>query len=276
MPASAPYFAHNEPHGRPPYDENSTTVAEAQAAQRAAETLVRVKSEFLSLAAHDLSQPVQSLELVINAIGNALVVPAECGSRMAEISRLSAQANAALARMRELVRMLLEIARLESGTACVHAKPVSVSEIFSYLERQFAPLAGARALAFETESSDHLIDTDPTLLRGMLANLLANALRYTQRGEVRLESAPAADGRLHLLVRDTGIGIPQSELASIFEDFRRLDEAERLTSEGFGLGLGLVRRLSSLLGFPVHVESAVGRGSTFAIEIPPAKVLCLA
>jgi signal transduction histidine kinase len=251
-------------------------IAEAQAAQHAAEALVRVKSEFLCLAAHDISQPVQSLELVINAMGQALAAPTECGSKLAEISRLAAQANVALARMRELVRMLLEIARLESGTVRVHAEPVPVTEVFGYLERQFAPLARARALAFETESADHLVETDPTLLRGMLANLLANALRYTQRGEVRLASVPAGDGRLHLLVRDTGIGIPRSELASIFEDFRRLDEAERLTSEGFGLGLGLVRRLSGLLGLPVHVDSAIGRGSTFAIEIPPAKVLCLA
>jgi two-component system CheB/CheR fusion protein len=251
-------------------------IAEAQDAQRAAEALVRLKSEFLSLAAHDLSQPVQSLELVISAMGQAIAAPIQCGAKLAEILRLSAQASVALARMRELVRMLLEIARLESGTVRVHAEPVPVTEIFGYLEQQFTPLARARSLAFETESSDHLVETDPTLLRGMLSNLLANALRYTQRGEVRLESALVGDGRLRLLVRDTGIGIPQNELASIFEDFRRLDEAERLTSEGFGLGLGLVRRLSGLLGLPVHVDSAVGRGSTFAIEIPPAKVLCLA
>lgn len=274
MLAPSPRFALSRSPDRCPHGESSRRIAQAQAAQRAAEELVRIKSEFLSLAAHDLSQPLQSLELVIDAMGQALAAPTEGGSKLAEVSRLSGQANAALARMRELVRMLLEIARLESGTVRVHAEPVSVAEMFSYLERQFAPLARARALAFETESTDHLIVTDPTLLRGLLANLLANALRYTRCGEVRLKSAPAKDGRLHLLVQDTGIGIPQSELARIFEDFRRLDEAERLTSEGFGLGLGLVRRLSGLLGTPVHVESTVGRGSTFAVEIPQAKVSC--
>ena len=174
--------------------------------------------------------------------------------------------------MRELVRMLLEIARLESGTVIVHREAVSVVEMFAHLERQFAPVARAKALTFASEPSAHVIDTDPALLRGLLANLIANALRYTPQGEVRLQSTAVANGSLHLAVRDTGIGIPEHELGAIFNDFRRLGQAQRLSNEGFGLGLGLVRRVSALLELPVHVESTVARGSTFTVEVPPAKV----
>lgn len=258
------------------YSEYTMGGIESQRQRWDAEELLRTKNEFLCLAAHDLCQPVQSLELVISAIGQTLARPSTCEERLHELSRLSAQADAALARMRELSRMLLEIARLESGTVRAHPEPTPVAEIFEHLERQFAPVARAKTLAFHLEPSAHLIYTDPALLRGVLANLIANALRYTPRGEVRLQSVVVADGSLQLTVRDTGIGIAPSELGRIFEDFCRLDAAQRLTREGFGLGLGLVRRLSALLGLPVHVESTLGHGSAFTIEVPTAQVFCLA
>ncbi len=249
------------------------SIVEFRAVQRAAQELVRAKSEFLCLAAHDLCQPMQSLDLLIDEIGHA-AGGASSGNyeELSQISRLAAQAQVSLARMRELVRMLLEIARLESGTVHIETQPVPIAEMFEYLKRQFTPMARAKALGFKIEPSMHIVDTDPTLLRGLLANFVANALRYTSSGEVRLQATAAADGSLRLAVRDTGIGIPNSEITRIFEDFHRLGDAERLACDGFGLGLGLVRRLSALLGLPVKVESTVGTGSTFAVEIPAVKV----
>lgn len=248
------------------------SILEFRAMQRAAQELVRAKSEFLCLAAHDLCQPLQSLDLLIDEIGHAAAPSSPDLVDLAQISRLAVQAQASLARMRELVRMLLEIARLESGTVRIDTQPVPVAEMFEYLKRQFTPVARAKALGLKIEPSAYIIDTDPTLLRGMLANFVANAFRYTSTGEVRLQSTAAADGCLRLAVRDTGIGIPASEITRIFEDFHRVGDAEGPGREGFGLGLGLVRRLSALLGLPVKAESIVGRGSTFAVEIPAVKV----
>ena len=245
--------------------EQHRILDEVRAARRAAEEVARVKGEFLSFAAHDLSQPVQTLELMINAI--------EARTRHSEeMAELSALATISLARMRELLKMLLEISRIESGTLQIHQQPVPVAEIYEYLERQFGPIARAKALAFVTEPCAHIVETDPALLRGMLSNLVANAIRYTPRGEVRLHSTTGAEGKLCLAVCDTGIGIPSEHLKTIFEDFRRLDASKNTAGDGFGLGLGIVRRLSNLLGFPVTVQSTVGRGSTFGIEIPPANV----
>ncbi len=127
-----------------------------------------------------------------------------------------------------------------------------------------------------TSTSAHVIETDPSLLRCMLSNLVSNAIRYTAHGEVRVMSEVEPDENLCLAVSDTGIEIPESELTRVFDDFHRLPEAERTVREGFGLGLGIVRRLSAALGCPVDVRSALGRGSTFRIEIPAGKVCGIA
>lgn len=246
--------------------EQHRVLDEVLAARRAAEEIARVKGDFLDFAAHDLSQPLQALELTIGAIEQR-------AAQSSEIAELAALAVTSLARMRELLKMLLEISRIESGTVPIHAEPVQIADVYDHLERQFAPVARAKALAFVTESCPHIIEADPALLRGMLSNLVANAIRYTPTGEVRLLSTLSADGRLCLSVSDTGIGIPTEHIQAIFKDFYRLEETARSSSEGFGLGLGIVRRLSGLLGFPVTVQSTVGCGSTFRIGIPVSQIL---
>jgi signal transduction histidine kinase len=238
---------------------------EVHQARHAAEEVARVKGEFLSLAAHDLCQPEQTLELVIGALSRSTL-------QASDIDELATIASAALARMRELLKMLLQISRLESGTVKVADEPVSVADIYDDLERQFGPVARAKALRYVSAPCPNIVETDPTLLRGMLGNLLSNAIRYTRQGEVRIQCSTNEEGGLHLAVQDTGIGIPNDQLQAIFNDFNRLAEGRAAHGEGFGLGLGIVRRLSTVLGLSVTVESALGRGSTFRVRIPPDKV----
>jgi PAS domain S-box-containing protein len=245
--------------------ERNRFLDELRSARQLAEQIARVKGEFLALAAHDLSQPEQQLELVISAIERR--VPAS-----ADMAELTSLASGALRRMRELLKMLIEISRLESGTVRVAEEPISVAEIFGELERQFAAAARAKNLSFGSDPCQHIVETDPALLRGMLSNLVANAIRYTPQGEVSVRCVVSAEGGLRLAVSDTGIGIPTEQLHRIFEDFQQLEEARGEQREGFGLGLGIVRRLSALLGFPVSVQSTPGQGSTFGVDIPPAKV----
>ena len=232
---------------------------------RAAQEVARVKGEFLALAAHDLSQPVQTMELAIGLISRLTELPPECAEAIEF-------ASTSLIRMRELLRMLLEISHLESGTIQVREQPVRVADICSDLEQQFGPVARAKAIAFRSIPCPRVIEVDPALLRGMLSNLVANAVRYTPVGEVSVECAASQDGGVDVAVRDTGIGIPAEQRTAIFDDFHRSANAERENHEGFGLGLGIVRRLSKLLGFPVTMNSELGRGSTFAVHIPKEKV----
>lgn len=240
--------------------ERCRMLSQLQDAKQQAEMAARAKGEFLSYAAHDLTQPVQALELAVDSIRQKIPVSSE-------VPELTA-ATDSVARMRELLKMLLEISRIESGTVRAQEEPVAVAEMFECLARQFGAAARAKGLEFICAVRGEVIDTDPVLLRSLLGNLLGNAIRYTPAGEVRLAAQSRPDGSLSLEVSDTGIGIPGSELKRIFEDFHRLEEARRVTREGFGLGLGIVRRLADLLGFAVSVQSTIGSGSTFSIEIP--------
>jgi len=245
--------------------ERNAILDELKRSREAARDVAQVKGEFLALAAHDLSQPVQTLELVISSIERHTALPAE-------LVELAVLASTSLARMRELLKMLLDISRVESGTIQIIEQPIRVADICNDLERRFGPIARAKTLQFRSTPCPHILETDPALLRAMLSNLVANAVRYTSRGEVFIECTASVDGGMRLAVHDTGIGISHEQRRMIFDDFYRGAEAERANRDGFGLGLGIVRRLSKLLAFPVTVESEVSRGSTFTVHIPKDKV----
>ena len=112
--------------------------------------------------------------------------------------------------------------------------------------------------------------TDPELLRRLLGNLVSNAIRYTHRGQVEIACIRRGD-ELAVEVRDTGIGIPQDQLGRVFEEFYQVDNGTH-RPEGLGLGLSIVQRLQQLLGCGVHVESVVGKGTTFRVTIPRAEL----
>ena len=238
---------------------------ELDRSRQAAEEVARLKGEFLRLAAHDLSQPVQTLEFVVSSIQKQADLPGDAAT-------LAGVASSSLTRMRELLKMLLDISRIESGTIQVMELPIQVADILGDLERQFGPNARAKNLAFTTRPCARVLATDPALLRAILSNLTANAIRYTPRGEVSIDCVPVDDGGVRFAIQDTGIGIPPEKTQVIFNDFYRSADAETTSHDGFGLGLGIVRRLSTILGFPVTVESVVGRGSTFAVHVPKEKV----
>jgi two-component system CheB/CheR fusion protein len=111
------------------------------------------------------------------------------------------------------------------------------------------------------------IRSDPRLLEQMIRNLLSNALKYTQQGKV-LVGCRRHKGKLRIEIWDTGIGIPESELQAIFEEYHQLDNAARQRSHGLGLGLSIVKSLGELLGHRVRVRSLQGKGSVFSIEVP--------
>lgn len=231
-------------------------------ARIAAEQANRSKTQFFAAASHDLRQPLHAVGLFASALADKV--------RDTEGAKLVASINDSVQALEALFNELLDISKLDSGII----KPVIVRlrlpEIFDGLRREFAPEAANKGLRLTIASGPHMVASDAVLLERILRNLISNAIRYTAAGDVTVNAVPA-DGMLRIEVSDTGIGIRAEDSDRIFEEFLQLDNPGRTSKKGLGLGLSIVQRLCSLLGYRVHLASEYGKGSTFSFEIPAAR-----
>ena len=218
----------------------------------------RQKSHFLAAASHDLRQPLQTLNLLNRAAQRM------AGSNAALTALLDRQ-QVALDSMAALLASVLDISKLDSGA--VEARPAAcpVERIFARLRSDFEPQAADKGLDLTIERSAETAFTDAELLRRLLANLVSNAIRYTNAGEVRVSCLARGD-KLQIEIRDTGIGIPLDQLERVFEEFYQVDRGTQ-RPEGLGLGLSIVRRLGSLLRCDIKLDSAVGKGTSFFVNV---------
>jgi signal transduction histidine kinase len=226
--------------------------------RQAAVAAVAMKNRFLASAAHDMRQPVLALSLYADWLRNE---PELVGEIAPKIVRATHAVNT-------LFDSLFDLARIDAGQVHLHIEAVDVTQLLHDLELQYRPLAEAKGLRFRARAVPGTVLTDPVRVRRMLGNLLSNAIKYTPRGGVLLAARRGRDG-LRVEVRDTGIGIAHENLRDVFLEFYKV--ADHLgTSDGFGLGLAIVARLSRVLGHPVSVQSSVGRGSVFRVALHDA------
>jgi signal transduction histidine kinase len=146
-----------------------------------------------------------------------------------------------------------------------------VDELFSTLRGMLRPLesVGAVELIFENESAAPVLQTDEGKLSQILRNFISNALKFTEKGEVKVKAIQhPGEPVMHLAVSDTGLGIAESDLQLIFEEFSQIENPLQKRSKGTGLGLPLCKKLAELLGGSIAVQSAPGKGSTFTLTIP--------
>ncbi|HET9025640.1 MAG TPA: hybrid sensor histidine kinase/response regulator [Burkholderiaceae bacterium] len=231
----------------------------AEDARREAENATRSKTQFFAAASHDLRQPLQAIGIYVSLLKKRATGPLE---------PLVNNMSTAVESLSKLVEELLEISRLDSGSIQPKVDQVSLDEMFSLLEQEFTPLAASKGLSLRVRRSGHAADSDPMLLQRVIRNLLANAIRYTQRGGVLL-AARARGGLISVEVWDTGPGIKQGEVDRIFEEFYRGESSKAENSgTGFGLGLSIVRRICGLLGHPLIVTTRPGTGTVFRVEVP--------
>jgi two-component system CheB/CheR fusion protein len=180
--------------------------------------------------------------------------------------KLVARLDETAAAMSGMLNTLLDINQLEAGT--VHAERVSfpIVDLLNRLKDEFTYHAEAQNLALRVVPCGISINSDPRLLEQMIRNLLSNALKYTRLGKVLLGCRRRRDV-LSIEIWDTGVGIPNEELQTIFDEYHQLDNAARERSRGLGLGLSIVQGLADLLGHRVRVRSQPGSGSVFSIDI---------
>jgi two-component system CheB/CheR fusion protein len=228
-------------------------------AKRQADAANTAKSRFLAAASHDLRQPLQTLALLHGMLAKNVAGEKE--------QNLIVRVDEALGSVTSMLNTLLDINQLEVGAVKAKIVDCPVSEILERLRDELTYHAHAAGVGLRVVSCRLSIRSDPRLLEQMIRNLLSNALKYTRRGSV-LVGCRRRRGNVHIEVWDTGLGIPESELQAIFEEYHQVDNKARQRSRGLGLGLSIVKSLGELLGHPIRVRSLPGKGSMFSIEVP--------
>ncbi len=225
-----------------------------------------LKTRFLANVSHELRTPLSS----ILSLARLLLDRAD-GELSNEQDR---QVDFILRSAHDLAGMvndLLDLARIESGREPVNPEPVDLAEVFKALRGMLRPLvppdSPVRLVIDDPEGLPPMV-TDEGKLSQVLRNFLSNALKFTERGEVRLVAEPGPGEMVVFSVSDTGIGIREEHLARIFEEFGQVDGPIQRRVKGTGLGLPLARKLARLLGGDVGVRSEPGVGSTFSATIP--------
>jgi signal transduction histidine kinase len=171
----------------------------------------------------------------------------------------------------DMVNDLLDLAKVDAGKLEARMAPFEVEALFGALRGMFRPLlppTGAVTLAFELDGSPATLVSDESKVSQILRNLIANAIKFTERGEVQVRASAGPDETAVFSVRDTGIGIAAPDLPRIFEEFSQVDQPLQRRAHGTGLGLPLSRKLAALLGGRIEVESVPGEGSTFRLVVP--------
>ncbi|MBE9035761.1 response regulator [aff. Roholtiella sp. LEGE 12411] len=238
----------------------------------------KYKSEFLANMSHELRTPLNSLLILARLLSDNS--GGNLSDKQVEYSRTIYSAGTDLL---ELINDILDLAKIESGTLSVEISRIHLRDLQSSLEQTFCQVAQKKGLSFAIELDDNLPDAiynDPKRLQQVLKNLLANALKFTEQGGVKLQISMAAeaaqlDGKgqssnqtIAFAVSDTGIGIPVEKQKIIFEAFQQADGTTSRKFGGTGLGLSISRELAQLLGGRIGLVSQPGEGSTFTLYLP--------
>jgi signal transduction histidine kinase/CheY-like chemotaxis protein len=233
-----------------------------QVALDQAEAANRAKTRFLASASHDLRQPMHTLTLFTAALS---MRPLD--ERSSAITR---QMNTALQSLSSQLDALLDVSKLDAGVVVATPSNLALDELLAKLHAEFSTPAQHKGLALHLNCpSGARVRCDGLLFERVLRNLLDNAIKYTQRGEVVLTAKQHEPGFL-VEVQDTGPGIALAEQERVFEEFYQLGNPERDRSQGLGLGLSIVRRLAALMQLPMQLRSSPGRGVVVSLQLPPA------
>jgi signal transduction histidine kinase len=241
-------------------DQNRELAWQRQELERA----YRHKSEFLASMSHELRTPINALLGYTSLLRERIYGDLTPRQDEALVRILSSSKH-----LLELVDDILDLAKIEAGRMPLHLEPLDIAALVGELTDGVEPLARRKGLQLRVDVPEALpvLVTDRFRVKQVLLNLLSNAIKFTHEGAVSVRTRQL-EGGVEVQVADTGIGIPADELASIFDDFRQVDQSSTREYGGTGLGLSIVRKLLGLLGGAIRVESEPGRGSVFTVTLP--------
>jgi signal transduction histidine kinase len=231
---------------------------------------VQEKSAFLANMSHEIRTPMNA----ILGFSDLLSAELPAGGKMRQHAQAIRESAVSLL---HLINDILDLSKIEAGMIELHPEPTNLREITDFLQIIFAQQAARKMIKVEFRLAadlPHALMLDRCRLRQILVNLLTNAIKYTERGQVEvrlgweLDPANRGSGSLLMAVIDTGIGIPAERHAAIFRPFVQADSARSAERQGTGLGLSIVHHLVEKMGGSITLESAVGVGTTFRLRFP--------
>ena len=223
-------------------------------AKKEAEDANESKTRFLALASHDVLQPLNAAKLYLAALQETALDP--------DTHNTLIKLNDSVVASETIISTILDISRLDQGELKPFIEPVNVAQMIKPIVNEMTMKAKEKGLDFTFRGLDCYVMADKTYLYRILLNLVSNAIKYTKKGRVLLSVRKHSD-KILIQVRDTGIGISKLQQAAIFGDFYRVENTDE---PGIGLGLGVVKRLSTQLACNIRVDSKEQVGSCFSIE----------
>ncbi len=228
----------------------------------------RMKSEFISIASHQLRTPLSAINTYANMLASGF--QGDLNENQQEYMNIILSS---IARMNELITTLLDVSRMEAGKISATPQPLEVSEVLAKIMRELQQQAEEKNLqvTYEIPEQSVIVHSDPLLLNEVYSNLISNAIKYTpQSGEVKIRLEPTESSIL-FSVKDTGYGIPQQLHGHVFSKFFRADNVKQHDTTGTGLGLYMVKQIAGILNGDVWFESAEDQGSTFYFSLPKSR-----
>jgi signal transduction histidine kinase len=255
---------------------------ELDARRREAEEASVRKTRFLAAVSHDIRTPANAITLLAELIRRTATSPAMAS----EIPELAKEIHASAMSLVELLGDVLDLARYDAGRVELQETEFSLAELLHDEHRRFTPIAREKGLSLRLAAPRQPVRlrADRIKLSRVVSNLVGNAIKFTDRGEVSIEAGPDGDadsaasgngdGRAPLIrIRDTGMGIPVADQQYIFDEFVQLHNRERDRNKGTGLGLTICKRLVDAMGGELSVQSEPGKGSTFVVKLPAESVV---
>ncbi len=242
---------------------------QAEVLREKAEEVNRMKSAFLAITSHELRTPLNSIigftDCLLHGIG--VKAPPMAGDQRDLLERIANNNKRLLGNINDI----LDMSKMEARRVEVIQEPFSPRDLLNKVLKETGAQATMKGLNITSKVSPNLPDTilgDAYLISRILTNLIANAIKFTEQGQVEVQIQPADQDRWQMVIKDTGIGIPPDRLGVIFEPFQQADSSLKRVYGGTGLGLTIARDNARLLGGDIQLESHVGVGSTFTVTLP--------